>query len=338
MTALVDVDGLRKYFPINHGFFHSLLREPTRFVKAVDGVSFEIREGEILGLAGESGCGKSTVGELLVRLQVPTDGKIEFGGQNIGTLHQSGIKIFRRHCQIIFQDPYSSLNPRYTVFQTVVEPVQNFGRLTKSQQISEVYEALERAELRPAKNFIHKYPHQLSGGQRQRVAIARAIVIKPRFIVADEPVSMLDVSIRAGILNLLKKLNQEMGLSILYITHDLSTLQYICHRTGIMYLGRIVEIGNTTPLLERPFHPYSQALFAAVPRLDPDYIKPKVRISGEIPSPMNIPHGCRFWPRCPEAQEICKKTEPALQPAGPEHWVACHVWEKFGKRIEGIKV
>jgi peptide/nickel transport system ATP-binding protein len=330
MTALVNVDGLRKYFPINLGFFHSLLREPTRFVKAVDGISFEIRGGEILGLAGESGCGKSTVGELLVRLQMPTGGKIEFDGQNIGTLHQSGVKDFRRRCQIIFQDPYSSLNPRYTVCQTVVEPLQNYGRLTKSQQISEVCEALERAELRPGKNFIHKYPHQLSGGQRQRVAIARAIVIKPRFIVADEPVSMLDVSIRAGILNLLKKLNRDMGLSILYITHDLSTLQYICHRTGIMYLGRIVEIGNTTPLLERPLHPYSQALFAAVPRLDPDYVKPKVRISGEIPSPVNIPQGCRFWPRCPEAQEICRKKEPILQPTGPERWVACHVWENLG--------
>jgi len=331
MTSLIGVHDLKKYFPVNQGFFHSLLREPVGFVKAVDGVSFDIMGGEILGLAGESGYGKSTVGELLVRLQAPTGGKIDFGGQNIANLGESEIKGFRKQCQIIFQDPYSSLNPRYTVFQTVVEPLRNYGSLTKRKQMAEVCEALERAELRPAEGFVHKFPHQLSGGQRQRVAIARAIVIKPKFIVADEPVSMLDVSIRAGILNLLKKLNKEMGLSILYITHDLSTLQYVCHRTGIMYLGRIVEIGNTTEILKRPLHPYSRALFTAVPRLDPDYVKPKLDITGEVPSPINLPRGCRFWPRCLEVQALCKEEEPWQRQAGPDRWVACHLTGAIGE-------
>jgi peptide/nickel transport system ATP-binding protein len=317
---------LRKWFPLSKGFFHSLLGEETRFVRAVDDISFEIYRGEILGLAGESGSGKTTVGELLVGLNRPTKGQIRFNGRNIAELLGSELRAFRRHSQVIFQDPYESLNPGYTVYRTVMEPLNNFGIGRREERVERISEALERTGMKPPEEYLYRFPHQLSGGQRQRIAIARAIVVGPELVVADEPVSMLDVSVRAGILNLLKRLNQQMGLTILYITHDLSTLSYICNRTAIMYLGKIVEMGGTTGLVRNPLHPYTKALVAAVPRVAPNGAKPRVEIIGQIASPIDLPVGCRFRPRCPRAREICEEREPPLLPVGEERRVACHLY------------
>jgi peptide/nickel transport system ATP-binding protein len=303
---LIEVKNLVRHFPVGQSWLVSLLgRTPQQVVHAVDGISFDVKQGEILGLAGESGSGKTTTGETLVRLQDPTDGQIVFDGQAIEGLHGRDLKQFRRQAQMVFQDPYETLNPRFMIGDIVSEPLRIHGLARGEELRRYVIEALERAGLRPAELYLDRFPHELSGGQRQRVAIARAIVLEPKFLVADEPVSMLDVSIRAGVLNLLRRFRDELGLSIIYVSHDLPTIRYVADRTAIMYLGEIVEIGPTETLIAERKHPYTQLLLDASPDPDPDVIKPPLEARGEIPSAIEPPHGCRFHTRCPLVLPHC---------------------------------
>jgi peptide/nickel transport system ATP-binding protein len=322
---LLQIRNIKKWFPIGESLFSGLVgRNKPRYIRAVDGVSLEIGRGEILGLAGESGCGKTTTGMTILRLYDPTSGEIVFNGRDIAGLTYKELKEFRRDMQMVFQDPYQSLNPRFTVLDTVKEPIDIHKIGSENERTDKVLEALEKSGLTPPEDFLEVYPHQMSGGQRQRVVIAKAIVLGPKFIVADEPVSMLDVSIRASILNLLRRLADEMGLGILYVSHDLSTIRYICNRTAIMYLGKIVEIGPTQEVIKRPLHPYVRALLAAVPVPDPFHKRRRVEIPGEVLTPIDLPEGCRFRPRCSQASEICQRLEPELKDVGDSHKVACH--------------
>ena len=303
---LIEVEELKRHFQVPQGWLASLAgRSDGQVVHAVDGISFTVAPGEILGLAGESGSGKTTTGETLVHLQEATAGSIRFDGEFVHQLRGAGLREFRRLAQMVFQDPYETLNPRFTIFDIVAEPLR-IHKLARGDTLTErVVEALERAGLRPPTLFLDRFPHELSGGQRQRVAIARAIVLEPRFIVADEPVSMLDVSIRAGVLNLLRRFREELGISIIYVSHDLPTIRYVADRTAIMYLGEIVEIGPTETVVKERKHPYTELLLEASPEPDPDVHKPPLEARGEIPSAIDPPNGCRFHTRCPAAMPHC---------------------------------
>ncbi len=333
--VVVRVENLKKYFELHIGMF-KFFGEPI-YVKAVDGISFDIHRGEILGLVGESGCGKTTTGRLLTRLEDPTGGHIYFEGQDIAVHKGKELKDYRRKVQMIFQDPYESLNPRLTVMKTIMEPliIHGIGD-TYDERVELVIKALEDAELKPAEEYLERFPHELSGGQRQRVAIARALVLRPKFIVADEPVSMLDVSIRAGVMNLMLDLRDKYGIPFLFITHDIAVARYMSDRIAVMYLGKIVETAETDRVIFNPLHPYTRALISAVPVPDPDHKHGRVEIKGEIPSPINLPPGCRFWPRCPYFKKgICDVKEPSLVEVTEGHYVACHFAEKFAEE-EGV--
>ncbi|MFP3951538.1 MAG: ABC transporter ATP-binding protein [Candidatus Bathyarchaeia archaeon] len=321
---IIEINNLKKWFPVRRGVLQSLFTGEERYVKAIDDISFNIKEGEIFGLAGESGCGKTTTGKTILRLLEPTSGKVIFGDQNIFSLNRRELKEFRKKAQIIYQDPYESLDPRMTIYSFVAEPllIHGIGDVREN-----VRNALERAELTPAEEFFPRFPHELSGGQRQRVAIARAMILNPDFIVADEPVSMLDASIRSSILEVMFRLRDELGISYLYITHDLATARQVCDRIAIMYLGKIVELAQIEELLEEPLHPYTQALIAAVPVPDPTAEKSRATIKGEVPSPMELPTGCRFNTRCPHAKDICFEKEPELIEVSDDHITACHLYE-----------
>lgn len=323
--TLISVRNMRKWFPVNTGFLSSLLYKQELFVKAVDGVTFDIIKGEVLVLAGESGCGKTTTGRCVLHLEIPTDGDIVYAGQNLATLDRNEIKELRKRMQITFQDPYESLNPKQSIFNIVEEPLLVHKiPLTPSQRRQRVLESLESVALTPAEDYIDRFPHELSGGQRQRISVARALILHPEFMVADEPVSMLDVSIRAEILNLLLTLREELGLTYLFITHDLAVATYIADRIGIMYLGKILEIGPAHDVAFSPLHPYTRALISAVPSGDPTVKRRVESLKGEPPSPINVPSGCRFHPRCQYAQEICVREVPEDRDMGDGHFVACH--------------
>jgi len=321
----LEVTNLRKWYPVRRGIVRTLLGGKTQYVKAVDGVSFYIKKGEIFGLAGESGCGKTTTGKTILRLIEPTSGRIYFQGRDITELNKQEMKHLRKEMQIIYQDPYESLNPRMNVYDIVAEPINVHGLAETPSEIEElIYKSLYDVELVPPEDFISRFPHELSGGQRQRVAVARSLIMNPSFIVADEPISMLDVSIRAGILKVMLKSGEAKGLTYIFITHDLAYARHICDRGAIMYLGKIVEMGTMDDLVQNPLHPYTVALMTAVPVPDPKLEKARAIISGEVPTPIDPPPGCRFNPRCSKATEKCRTEEPQLVEIENGHFVACH--------------
>ena len=317
--ALLEVKDLKKYFPVKGGMFS---KGPAQSVKAVDGVDFSLEEGRTLGLVGESGCGKSTLGRTIIRLTEPTGGSIHFAGEDITRLDQRALRSRRRDFQIIFQDPYSSLNPRMTVGDMLCEPFLIQKLASKKQAMDQVSELLETVGLNHA--MLRRYPHEFSGGQRQRISIARALAVSPRFIVCDECVSALDVSVQAQVINLMMNIQRERNIAYLFISHDLRIVKHISDRIAVMYLGRIVELCDSEELFLHTLHPYSQALLSAIPASDPDTQRHKIFLPGDLPSPLNPPSGCRFHTRCPRATELCSQAEPPLTEHSSGHFCACH--------------
>lgn len=316
--ALIEVKNLKKYFPITGGVF----QRTVGYVKAVDDVSFDIRRGESFGLVGESGCGKSTIGRTILRLHEKTAGEVRFKGQDLFGLTKNKLRELRPELQIVFQDPFSSLNPRIKVGEAIGEALLEHGLIERKKLKEKVVETLEICGL--ASYHYDRFPHEFSGGQRQRIGIARALILNPDFIVADEPVSALDVSIQAQIINLLSDLQKERQLTYLFISHDLSVVEHLCDRIGVMYLGSMAEMADKKALFSNPLHPYTKALLSAIPIPDPTLKRERIVLQGDIPSPANPPSGCKFHTRCPLASDICKKDIPAFREAEPGHFVACH--------------
>jgi oligopeptide transport system ATP-binding protein len=324
---LLDVKNLKMHFPLTQGI---IFQRKVGAVQAVDGVSFSVKRGETLGLVGESGCGKSTTGRAILQLYKPTEGNVIFNGKDLTTLDGSQMRKMRRHLQMIFQDPYASLNPRMTVGNIVSEPMQIHKLVPKAERTQRVQELLQTVGLNPY--FANRYPHEFSGGQRQRIGIARALAANPDFIVCDEPVSALDVSIQAQIVNLLEDLQEQFGLTYLFIAHDLSVVRHISNRVAVMYLGKIVEMADRNELYDNPLHPYTKALLSAVPIPDPVIERKRERIilTGDVPSPINPPSGCHFHTRCPYVMDVCKKIDPLFADQGGNHLVACHLYPGSG--------
>ena len=323
MAALVEVKNLKKHFPVRGGVLESL-RGQTSAVRAVDGVSFSLNQGESVGLVGESGCGKTTTGRLLLKLTDPTEGELLFAGRDLADLQGSDLKTFRQQAQLVFQNPFDALNPRFTIYRSLAEPLHNAG-VPKDEHDARLETAMARVHLPDVATYYSKFPHQLSGGQLQRVVLARALVLEPTFIVADEPVSMLDVSVRAGILNVMREARDTLSLTAVYISHDLALVRYVCERTIVMYLGKIMEDGPTERVIKEPAHPYTQALVTAVPTPHPDQSHLPLPIYGSIPDAKNPPSGCRFRTRCPHAFERCAEEEPRATELTPGHIVYCHL-------------
>ncbi|RXJ01106.1 dipeptide ABC transporter ATP-binding protein [Anaerobacillus alkaliphilus] len=319
---LLEVKGLKKYFPIKSG----ILQKTVGHVKAVDDVSFFIKKGETFGLVGESGCGKSTTGRSIIRLYEPTAGEILFQGENIANIPEKGLRPYRKDIQMVFQDPYSSLNPRKTVGTILEEPFRVHNLYSKKERKDRVEHLLEKVGLNPT--LRDRYPHEFSGGQRQRIGIARALTLNPKLIIGDEPVSALDVSIQSQVLNIMDDLQKEFGLTYLFIAHDLAVVKHISDRIGVMYLGRMMEVTDKHTLYRNPLHPYTQALLSAIPKSHPSEVKrERIILKGDVPSPANPPAGCVFHTRCPQAMDHCKQAVPMLKELEPGHFVACHLYE-----------
>src|SRR3989442_8389828 len=325
-NTLVDVRDLKMHFPLTRGV---VLQRVVGYVRAVDGISFSIERGQTLGLVGESGSGKTTIGRTMVRLYKPTSGQVLFKDQDLAKLEGEALRQMRRRVQMVFQDPFASLNPRFTIGSLIAEPMHIYGVASKDEIRERTLELLRVVGLRS--EYIDRYPHEFSGGQRQRIAVARALSINPEFVIADEPVSALDVSVRAQVLNLIQGLQQQFGLTYLFVSHDLSVVRHVADRIAVMYLGKIVELSDRDELYAAPKHPYTKALLSAIPIPAPQIEKRRKRIilSGDLPSPIRIPSGCRFHTRCPMAQDICSQVEPAFEAKeGREHYAACHFSEK----------